>query len=652
MNNLPARATQGPLNDFPSPSATPQLYPTLTKAISTLALLILGYYVVSLLDAWPSTLQRSAFEIAAFLLPSRILYAMQYTMVRLGRLNPEDAKFNRRDYGDLHAKQEALKTILGHQPMPFILHRVRSLSSNSSVTIQSPIGTTPPGLGNWDNSCYQNSTLQGLASLPAFLNSLESSLDFCNQFPVNSETHRALAGFLQDLTTLSSSRTVLWTPKILKSMDSWQQQDAQEYFSRILEAIEKEAIRSVKACQTSSQPGLECVQSLFAGGKMPTATSDDIQEQSRGQIPKMAHGVESHNVLRDIRSPLDGLTAQSLRCTTCGFTEGLSLTQFNCLTLNLGLRGFATLEDLIDDFTEPEEVQEVECDRCTKNERDRVTQGRDSTDAINESNQEHGGKLKPVLRTKLKQITLARLPKDLVLHINRSIFDDFGNQRKNSSAIKFPIFLSVSNRWSVPLDNGERQNQVVYELKCVVTHYGRHDNGHYIALGKRDKDWYSFNDERVTKISEEEVLGYGNGFMFFYEAVTPEPAMRPIVEQEANMSEANMSTEVSHDEARVMGARGESSEIDSETVDSIVVEESAPATATDGDETQVCLAPAPPPPPESITQGKELALDESPPSLPDEPESKGIPTMRTASGFLDQGQEAIHLVKAPIVQRL
>ena len=650
MNNLPARATQGPLDDFPSPAATPQLYPILTKTISTLALLILGYYVVSLLDAWPSTLQRSAFEIAAFFLPSRILYAMQYTMVRLGRLNPEDAKFNRRDYGDLHAKQEALKTILGHQPMPFILHRVRSLSSNSSVTIQSPTGTNPPGLGNWDNSCYQNSTLQGLASLPAFLNSLESSRDFCDQFRVNSETHRALADFLQDLTTLSSSRTVLWTPKILKSMDSWQQQDAQEYFSRILEAIEKEAVRSVKACQTSSQPGLECVRSLVAGDTMPTATSDDIQEiqeQSRGQILKMAHGLESHNVLRDIRSPLDGLTAQSLRCTTCGFTEGLSLTQFNCLTLNLGLRGSATLEDLIDDFTEPEEVQEVECERCTKNERDRISQGRDSTAAINEFNQKHGGKIKPVLRTKLKQITLARLPKDLVLHINRSIFDDFGNQRKNSSAIKFPIFLSVSNRWSVPLDNGEHQNQVVYELKCVVTHYGRHDNGHYIALGKRDKDWYSFNDERVTKISEEEVLDYGNGFMFFYEALTPEPSMSPI-----DVQEADMSTEVSHDEARVMDERRESSEIDSETVDSIVVEEGAPATATDGDETQISLAPAPPPPPESVTQGKEPALDESPPSLPDEPESKGIPTMRTASGFLDQGQEAIHLVNAPIVQRL
>ena len=68
--------------------------------------------------------------------------------------------------------------------------------------------------------------------------------------------------------------------------------------------------------------------------------------------------------------------------------------------------------------------------------------------------------------------------------------------------------------------------EAVYELKCVVTHYGSHHDGHYIALGKRDKVWYSFNDERVTKISEEEVLARGNGFMLFYEAedvVAPPP---------------------------------------------------------------------------------------------------------------------------------
>lgn len=646
MNNLPARANQGPLHDFPSPPTTPQSYPTLTKAISTFALLVLGYYVVSLLDAWPSTLQRSTFEVVAYLLPSRILYALQYTMVRLGRMKPEDAKFNRRDYGDIFAKQKALKTILGHQPMPFILHRVRSLSSQSDVPLESVIGTSPPGLGNWDNSCYQNSVLQGLASLPAFLNSLESSLNFCDQFRVTTETHRALAEFLQQLTTLSSSRTVLWTPKILKSMDSWQQQDAQEYFSRVLEAVEKEAVRSVQACQILSRAGLECLRNLFAGDKMPKVTPNDPQEHPWGQIPKTAASLESHNRLRDTRSPLDGLTAQSLRCTTCDFTEGLSLTQFNCLTLNLGLRGSARLEDLIDELTEPEEVQEVECDRCTKNERDRINLERDSTEAINGPRQkQEGEKIKPVLRTKLKQITLARLPKDLVLHINRSIFDDFGNQRKNSSAISFPVFLNVSNRWCVPLDSGERQNQVVYELKCVVTHYGRHDNGHYIALGKRGKEWYSFNDERVTQISEEEVLSYGNGFMFFYEAVTPGPMLRPIVAQEAELA-----TEVSP-ESRVTDERRKSSDIGSEATDPVVVTETAPALVTDGDEIQISSTPATPPLLETATQEKEQPLDEMPP-LSGEQQSRGIPTMRTASDFLDQRQEAMHLVNAPIVQRL
>src|SRR5277367_7189045 len=45
-----------------------------------------------------------------------------------------------------------------------------------------------------------------------------------------------------------------------------------------------------------------------------------------------------------------------------------------------------------------------------------------------------------------KQVALARPPKDLVIHINRSIFDDFGSQRKNTASVRFPPAFDLG-RW-------------------------------------------------------------------------------------------------------------------------------------------------------------------------------------------------------------
>jgi len=128
-------------------------------------------------------------------------------------------------------------------------------------------------------------------------------------------------------------------------------------------------------------------------------------------------------------------------------------------------------------------------------------------------------RMKAVLRAKAKQITVGRLPKDLVLHINRSIFDEYGDQLKNTAPVKVSSKLNFLSRWCAPLDEDDDTVEAVYELKCIVTHFGRHDNGHYVALGKRGKEWFSFNDEIVTKITEEEALSRGNGFMLFYEAI-------------------------------------------------------------------------------------------------------------------------------------
>ena len=58
-----------------------------------------------------------------------------------------------------------------------------------------------------------------------------------------------------------------------------------------------------------------------------------------------------------------------------------------------------------------------------------------------------------------------------------------------------------------------------YTLQAVITHYGRHENGHYICYRKTpgSDQWWRISDEDVWKVSEAEVKAQGGVFMLFYE---------------------------------------------------------------------------------------------------------------------------------------
>ncbi|KAJ9604304.1 hypothetical protein H2200_011138 [Cladophialophora chaetospira] len=545
MNNHPDRADESPFHESIS-RAQNTSSPIQTKIVSTLALLVLGYYALSFFDAWPSTIKRTIYEFILYYTPSRLIYAMQYGLLRLGYLTPEDAKFKPANFGDMIAKQEAMRRMFGQPQLPLALQKVRSLSG-PFISLSNEIG--PPGLGNWDNSCYQNSVLQGFASLPAFVDYMERSESLCDRYDIPAATHRALVAFLEQLADSSCRTSVIWTPRVLKSMDSWQQQDAQEYFSRVLEAVEKETKQYATRLRRTNTAGLECL-SPIEKQEATTKSTGEREISSLSGTGGDPASVSTGLWQRHLHNPIEGMTAQCLLCKTCGFTEGLALTQFNCLTLNLGLQDETDIENLLEEYTAPEEIEGVECDNCTKLVHTKLEHQQEhlDNDVAMDTTEQLDEKKKPVLRTKAKQITIGRLPKDLVLHINRSIFDNYGNQLKNTAPVRFPARLDFLSRWCAPLDIEDDSVEATYELKCAVTHYGSHHDGHYIALGKRAKDWYTFNDERVTKISEEEVLARGNAFMLFYEAI---PMVSPPKVQEETMLQeatATVAAEIDREE--------------------------------------------------------------------------------------------------------
>lgn len=374
----------------------------------------------------------------------------------------------------------------------------------------------------------------------------------------------------------------IWTPRKLKSMSSFQQQDAQEYFSKILDEIEKEAKKILK--ERIDCTGLKEISSLSEGnGPRPDRDSTDNSNLST------LESKESR-----AQNPLDGLLAQRVGCTECGYSEGISLIPFNCITVTLGQSWSYDIRTCLDEFTQLEIVNGVDCAKCTlkkrKEDLERFFQDQCSEeaggpsqlhDAIKERLNIVSGAIDDedfsddtivkkcqipkkswVSSDKSKQAVIARAPQSLVIHVNRSVFDEYtGQLKKNYADVQFKPLMDFSpwclgnqssagattemEMWPMTptqsllsRSTSVRHKSVQYKLTGLITHYGRHENGHYVCYRKflspastKDESeeenleletWWRLSDHQVISVSESDVLQQGGVFMLFYERVYQE----------------------------------------------------------------------------------------------------------------------------------
>ncbi|KAL4974008.1 hypothetical protein BDW66DRAFT_93460 [Aspergillus desertorum] len=547
-----------------------------------LATAVSAFFLLNHFRLVPGSFVRALWDIAVYLTPSRIIAILDSkSTTSSDELSAEMT---------LQAKSEAMQRILGldHATFPSFFPQARAFSGLSNALLGSK-DTVPPGLGNWDNSCYQNSIIQGLASLPSFAKFLERNINLLSG-KVSFSTHEALKGIIDRLNSADNHGQRLWTPPDLKSMSSWQQQDAQEYFSKVIDQIDHEVQQATRR------------QTRNLGLKM-AGPQEHVIGATAAQVDGPTHTGRLEN--QSFRNPLEGLLAQRVGCMQCGWTEGLSLIPFNCLTVPLGAGYEYDVRDCLDHYMNLEPIEGVECAKCTllrardqlrnllqqieddeklseTGERMRVSAALKSSaeqrlQAVEEaledtdftdkalSNKCHIPSKNRVTTTKSRQAVIARPPGCLAIHINRSVFDEHtGLLRKNYAAVRFPRVLDLGEwclgesydepseqkveNWAIdprismlPPRGVVRDGERRYELRAVITHYGRHENGHYIcyrkhpvdafpahvpetvleADGEKEKSerWYRLSDEDVQMVSEENVMAQGGAFMLFYEAV-------------------------------------------------------------------------------------------------------------------------------------
>jgi ubiquitin carboxyl-terminal hydrolase 1 len=487
-----------------------------------------------------------------------------------------------------------------------LVHR-QSISAPKKVTSE-----VPSGLGNRDNSCYQNSVLQALASSPNLQKWLDGTVSGLGG-DAGSSTMSNLQSLMQQLRDQGNNGKYLWTPSKLKNMSSWTQQDAQEYFSKIMDELDKEAKKANASLR--GKVGLE---------SLNTAEVDyHSKDQDRERTPESQAQQLAHN-------PLEGWLAQRVMCTRCGNSDGYSMIPFNCLTVSLGTGLSYSLEHCLDEYTRQEHIEGVECRRCTLLQaeeklkkivpidstapktnntnqfanlasaaptdlRAQIAKRLQSIQEALERDDYSDDTLKKrcqiaakafVSSTKSKEAIIGRPPQSLVVHVNRSVFSETtGMLSKNYAHVQYPLTLDV-RPWMLYRGGPA----VEYRLSAVVTHKGAHENGHYICYRQHpsastadtlsDPDaeeppqekWYQISDADVYNASQSEALNPSAGgvFMLFYERIAADPAQDQTVPEGETVA---VGVEDKFEDAEVSTRDTTPSESDPPTVPPSVVSE-------------------------------------------------------------------------------
>ncbi|KAK9315661.1 hypothetical protein V1524DRAFT_395067 [Lipomyces starkeyi] len=407
------------------------------------------------------------------------------------------------------------------------------------------------GLVNYGNTCFLNSVIQSLASVPRMTEMLADS----NAHDLKVST--ILSTLLEQLNTRSSSSHAHSPVALLEALRSprWtmhtEQQDAHEFLLALLDAIRTERVKHLLKEYQESISISTAVHKLQHPG--------ENQQRTPNNTPVIL--------------PFDGLLSTRVSCLTCNEMQSLRQQTFSSIELSLPFDS-TTIESLLENYTAPEILDNVDCQRCSLvaaqahlerlivNATTTVQQGKSSPevvqilgakrDAIEEAlshptiMDEDFEKLKPprlVSTRKKRQVAVARPPAALALHVNRSEYDmRSGLAKKKNTRVEFPERVRMGKYISSMANDKQMLGSGMdewYRLTSTVIHFGSHSFGHYIAYRRvGDDKWIRASDRDVREATIDEVLAQGNVVLLFYERENevPEEVKKKLAEK-MNMAE-------------------------------------------------------------------------------------------------------------------
>ena len=334
--------------------------------------------------------------------------------------------------------------------------------STAPVATPSPVASPGPvggaGLRNRGNTCYMNAVLSVLIRTPSFVSSLAARVGSGSGAGAKAVTA------LRDLAA-GVHRPFAQSPaQSLRVFRDWnQQQDAHEFFVRVLERVDE-------ACAGVGSGGVGEPQSPRAMGAGPC---------SRAFLGSVEH---------------------EYTCSRCQHGSS-SAELFNVVTLPAG-GGEGSVQALLDAYFSPEQM-EKDCEGC-------------GGKSVPHQRRPRLSKLPEVLVVHVKRLTYGggKLQKNYAKYAvePRVEVGDYCSARDEAGA------RNEGEESLGPKTPDQAGAVGAYSLYGAVSHFGGASSGHYVAhVGKGDR-WNLFNDSVVTSCSwgEVEKSLRDTSFMLFY----------------------------------------------------------------------------------------------------------------------------------------